>query len=123
MSTKKRAAEETVTSPPEETGQPELTEKQAERATEVQEEQRAEAERDEASLSTGQLCRVAFCSRLNLRKNPGMQAPVLQVLPAGTEILIDPLEWVAEGTGVWFPVTVDGVNGFVNGQYLSPVEV
>lgn len=123
MSTKKRAAEETVTSPPEETGQPDLTEKQVERATEVQEEQGAETERDEAPLSTGQLCRVAFCSRLNLRKNPGMQAPVLQVLPAGTEILIDPLEWVAEGTGVWFPVTVDGVNGFVNGQYLSPVEV
>ncbi len=123
MSTKKRAAEETVTSTPEEAGQPELTEKQAERATEVQEEQGAETERDEAPLSTGQLCRVAFCSRLNLRKNPGMQAPVLQVLPAGTEILIDPLEWVAEGTGVWFPVTVDGVNGFVNGQYLSPVEV
>ncbi len=123
MSTKKREAEETVTSTPEEAGQPELTEKQAERATEVQEEQGAETERDEAPLSTGQLCRVAFCSRLNLRKNPGMQAPVLQVLPAGTEILIDPLEWVAEGTGVWFPVTVDGVNGFVNGQYLSPVEV
>ena len=123
MSTKKRAAEETLTSPTEEAGQPDLTEKQAERATEVQEEQGAETERDEAPLSTGQLCRVAFCSRLNLRKNPGMQAPVLQVLPAGTEILIDPLEWVAEGTGVWFPVTVDGVNGFVNGQYLSPVEV
>ena len=123
MSKKKREAEETVTSTPEEAGQPELTEKQAERATEVQEEQGAETERDEAPLSTGQLCRVAFCSRLNLRKNPGMQAPVLQVLPAGTEILIDPLEWVAEGTGVWFPVTVDGVNGFVNGQYLSPVEV
>lgn len=123
MSTKKREAEETVTSTPEEAGQPELTEKQAERATEVQEEQGAETERDEAPLSTGQLCRVAFCSRLNLRKNPGMQAPVLQVLPAGTEIQIDPLEWVAEGTGVWFPVTVDGVNGFVNGQYLSPVEV
>lgn len=123
MSTKKKEAEETVTSPTEEAGQPDLTEKQAERATEVQEEQGAEAERDEAPLSTGQLCRVAFCSRLNLRKNPGMQAPVLQVLPAGSEILIDPLEWVAEGTGVWFPVTVDGVNGFVNGQYLSPVEV
>ena len=123
MSTKKKEAEETVTSPTEEAGQPELTEKQAERATEVQEEQGAEVERDEAPFSTGQLCRVAFCSRLNLRKNPGMQAPVLQVLPAGTEILIDPLEWVAEGTGVWFPVTVDGVNGFVNGQYLSPVEV
>ena len=123
MSTKKKEAEKSVTSPPEETGQPELTEKQSERATEVQAEQGAEAERDEAPLSNGQLCRVAFCSRLNLRKNPGMQAPVLQVLPAGTEILIDPLEWVAEGTGVWFPVTVDGVNGFVNGQYLSPVEV
>lgn len=123
MSTKKKETEKSVTLPPEEAGQPDLTEKQAERTTEVQTEQGAEAERDEAPLPTGRLCRVAFCSRLNLRKNPGMQAPVLQVLPAGTEILIDPLEWVAEGTGVWFPVTVDGVDGFVNGQYLSPVEV
>ena len=77
---------------------------------------------EENPLTTGQRCQVAFCSGLNLRDAPGMHAPVLQVLPAETEVLIDPLEWVADGTGVWFPVTVAGVNGFVNGQYLAPVE-
>lgn len=77
---------------------------------------------EENPLTTGQRCQVAFCSGLNLRDAPGMHAPVLQVLPADTEVLINPLEWVADGTGVWFPVTVAGVNGFVNGQYLAPVE-
>ena len=69
------------------------------------------------------LFRVAFCRGLNLRERPGMNSPVLQVLVAGTEISIDPVAWVADGTGVWFPVTFDGVNGFVNGQYRTPVAV
>ena len=77
---------------------------------------------EESSLMTGRVCRVAFCSGLNLRAAPGMHEPVLQVLPAETEVLIAPLEWVADGMGVWFPVTVAGVNGFVNGQYLAPAE-
>lgn len=128
MSTKKKvaseAAEETVNPVSEEVVQPDLPAEEAaqtEHKAEVNEEE--EADLDEAPLCTGQLVRVEFCRSLNLRKAPGMHAPVLQVLPAGTELLIDPLEWVADGTGVWFPVTVDGVNGFVNGQYLSPVEV
>lgn len=128
MSTKKKVAsevaEETVNQVSEGVVQPDLP---AEKAAQV--EQKAEvnkgetADLEEAALCTGQLVRVEFCRSLNLRKAPGMHAPVLQVLPAGTELLIDPLEWVADGTGVWYPVTVDGVNGFVNGQYLSPVEV
>lgn len=77
---------------------------------------------EENPLAAGQRCRVAFCSGLNLRNGPGMTSPVLQILPADTDVLINPLEWVADGTGVWFPVTVAGVNGFVNGQYLAPVE-
>lgn len=128
MSTKKKvaseAAEETVNPVSEEVVQPDLPAEKAalaEHKAEVNEEEVADLE--EAPLCTGQLVRVEFCRSLNLRKAPGMHAPVLQVLPAGTELLIDPLEWVADGTGVWFPVTVDGVNGFVNGQYLSPVEV
>lgn len=128
MSTKKKvaseAAEETVNQVSEEVVQPDLPAEKtalAEHKAEVNEEEVADLE--EAPLCTGQLVRVEFCRSLNLRKAPGMHAPVLQVLPAGTELLIDPLEWVADGTGVWLPVTVDGVNGFVNGQYLSPVEV
>lgn len=128
MSTKKKvasdAAEETINQVSEEVVQPDLPAEKAalaEHKAEVNEEEVADLE--EAPLCTGQLVRVEFCRLLNLRKAPGMHAPVLQVLPAGTELLIDPLEWVADGTGVWFPVAVDGVNGFVNGQYLSPVEV
>lgn len=130
MSTKKKvaseAAEETVNQVSEEVVQPDLPAEKAEQTehkAEVNEEKTAEPKLEEAPLCTGQMCRVEFYSGLNLRKGPGMHAPILQVLPAGTELLIDPLEWVADGTGVWFPVTVDGVSGFVNGQYLSPVEV
>lgn len=128
MSTKKKvaseAAEETINPVSEEVVQPDLPAEEAgqvEHKAEVNERETADLE--EAPLYTGQLVRVEFCRSLNLRKDPGMHAPVLQVLPAGTELLIDPLEWTADGTGVWFPVTVDGVNGFVNGQYLAPVEV
>lgn len=130
MSTKKKVvnevAEEIVNPIPEEAAQPDLPVEEAaqeEHKAEVNEGKAVESELDEASLCTGQMCRVEFCSGLNLRKGPSMHAPVLQVLPAGTELLIDPLEWTADGTGVWFPVTVDGVNGFVNGKYLAPVEV
>ena len=125
MSTKKKvvseAGEETVNPNPEEATQTDLLAEKAESMTKGQQEK--EPELDEATAYIGQMCRVAFCSGLNLRNAPGMQAPVLQVLPEGTELLIDPLEWTADGTGVWDPVTYDGVNGFVNGQYLSPVEV
>lgn len=125
MSTKKKEVselvEETINPVLEEAVQAELPAEEVKHGAEVHEE--GEADLEEAPLHTGQMCRVAFCSGLNLRKAPGMHSPVLQILPAGTELLIDPLEWVTDGTGVWFPVTVDGVNGFVNGQYLSPVEV
>lgn len=125
MSTEKKVVseevEETVNQIPEEATQADLSAEKAEPVTKGQEEK--ETELDEATACIGQMCRVAFCSGLNLRNAPGMQAPVLQVLPVGTELLIDPLEWTADGTGVWFPVTFDGANGFVNGQYLSPVEV
>lgn len=116
-------AEEAVNPLPEEVAQPDPPAEEAvkeEHKAEVNEEAAAETEQEGVPLCTGQMCRVEFCSSLNLRKDPGMYAPVLQVLPAGTELLINPLEWVADGTGVWFPVTVDGVNGFVNGQYLTP---
>lgn len=110
MSAKKKevseTAEKTVNEVLEEAVQPELS--------------AAEPEANEATICTVQMCRVAFCGSLNLRRAPGMNAPVLQVIPAGTEIQIDPLEWVADGTSVWYPANVDGVTGFVSGQYLAP---
>lgn len=75
-------------------------------------------EGNEANIS---LFQVAFCRGLNLREGPGVKSPVMRVLPTGTEVFIDPASWVSDGTGVWFPVTVDGVNGFINGQYLVQI--
>lgn len=126
MSTKKKvvneAVEEAVNPVPEETAQPDLPAEEGKQTSEVQTEQTAEPKLEEAPLCTGRMCRVAFCSGLNLRKDPSMNSPILQVLPAGTEFRIDPQEWVTDGTGVWFSATVDGVNGYVNGQYLAPIE-
>lgn len=129
MSTKKKAAseaaEETVNQILEEAAQTDLPAENAtqeEHKAEVNEKAVAESEPDVNSFCTVQVCQVAFCSSLNLRKSPGMNAPVLRVLLAGTELQIEPLEWVADGTGVWYPATVDGVPGFVSGQYLAPIE-
>lgn len=103
MSTKKKvaseAAEETVNQVSEEVVQTNLPAEEAaqtEHQAEVNEGETADLE--EAALCTGQLVRVEFCRSLNLRKGPGMHSPVLQVLPAGTELLIDPLEWTADGS-------------------------
>lgn len=129
MSTKEKVtnktAEETVNSVSEAAVQPDRPAEetvQEKPKAEGTEEAAAEPEPDKDSFCTVQLCRVAFCSSLNLRKSPGMSAPVIRVLPAGTELQIEPLEWAADGTGVWYPATVDGVTGFVSGQYLTPME-
>ena len=116
------AVENTVRPISEEATQADLSAEEAECTAEIHEVEAAETELDEAPLCVGQMVRVAFCRSLNLREAPGMNSPILQVLPAETEVLIDPLEWIADGTGVWFPVTVAGLNGFINGQYLAPVE-
>ena len=127
MSTDKKvareAAEETVNPVLETAEQPDFhAEETAQEEPKAEASEAAEPEPDEDSFCTIQACRVAFCSSLNLRKRPGMDAPVLRILPAGTAIQIEPLEWVADGTSVWFPANVDGVTGFVSGQYLAPVE-
>ena len=66
--------------------------------------------------------RVAFCLALNLRSAPGIKSAVLCVLPEGSKVVINPLEWVADGTAVWFPAVVDELSGYVNGQYLAVEE-
>ncbi len=124
MSNKKKtdnpAEMETAAPSTEENAQPDQNVEMAEQP--AKENAVSEAAVEEIELKAP-LFRVAFCRGLNLRERPGMNSPVLQVLAAGTQISVDPVAWVADGTGVWFPVTVDGVNGFVNGQYLTPVEV
>lgn len=124
MSNKKKtdnpAEMETAVPSTEENAQPDQNVEMAEQP--AKENAVSEAAVEEIELEAP-LFRVAFCRGLNLRERPGMNSPVLQVLAAGTQISVAPVAWVADGTGVWFPVTVDGVNGFVNGQYLTPVEV
>lgn len=80
---------------------------------------------DEAEGSAGELrlpYRVAYCSGLNLRATPDKDGDVLQVLPAGTEVLATPFPWVSDGTAVWIPVTYGDSAGYAMGQYLTPAE-
>lgn len=80
---------------------------------------------DEAEGAAGELqlpYRVAYCSGLNLRATPDKDGVILQVLPAGTEVLVTPFPWVSDGTAVWIPVTCGDAAGYVMGQYLTPAE-
>ena len=54
---------------------------------------------------------------LNFRKDAGMSAEVIRMLPRGTE-----LERL-ENLGEWSKVTADGIVGFVASRYLQPVPV
>lgn len=80
---------------------------------------------DEAEGAAGELrlpYRVDHCTSLNLRSAPDKSSAVLQVLPAGTEVLVTPFPWVSDGTAVWIPVTCGDASGYVMGQYLTPAE-
>ena len=80
---------------------------------------------DEAEDAAGELrlpYRVDHCTSLNLRSAPDKASAVLQVLPAGTEVLVTPFPWVSDGTAVWIPVTCGDAAGYVMGQYLTPAE-
>lgn len=80
---------------------------------------------DEAEGAAGELrlpYRVNHCTSLNLRSAPDKSSAVLQVLPAGTEVLVTPFPWVSDGTAVWIPVTCGDAAGYVMGQYLTPAE-
>lgn len=51
---------------------------------------------DEAEGAAGELrlpYRVNHCTSLNLRSAPDKSSAVLQVLPAGTEVLVTPFPW------------------------------
>ena len=86
---------------------------------ETSESEQEETAEKETELATATMRRVAFCPALNLRSAPGIKSAILCVLPKGTQVVIDPLEWVADGTAVWFPAVVDAFSGYVNGQYLA----
>lgn len=66
---------------------------------------------------------VAYCTALNLRSEPSMDAAVLSLLPAGTMIeLPDKVQFVSDGKNTWFPVSVDGADGYVCSQFLRLVD-
>lgn len=50
---------------------------------------------------------------VNFRKAPGLSAPILKVLPVGTEIT------VTEMGDVWCKVTVDGTEGYVSRYFFQ----
>lgn len=80
---------------------------------------------DKAEGAAGELrlpYRVDHCTSLNLRSAPDKSSAVLQVLSAGTEVLVTPFPWVSDGTAVWIPVTYGDAAGYVMGQYLTPAE-
>ena len=52
-------------------------------------------------------------SRLNLRKEPSLNAPIVAMLPRGTKV-----EVLSESNG-WAKVKVNGKTGYVSAQYLK----
>ncbi len=53
-------------------------------------------------------------SDLNLRFLPGLDASILEIMPAGSEVRI-----LGEAENGFVPVTFDGVSGYAHGDYLN----
>ena len=67
---------------------------------------------------------VAEPDGVNLRQDPGSSSPAVKALSYQTvvELRVDELDTVyAEGSR-WWPVEIDGLVGWVAGQYLAPAE-
>ena len=61
---------------------------------------------------------------VNLRQDPGSSSPAVKTLSFQTivELRVDEVDTVyAEGSR-WWPVQIDGLVGWVAGQYLAPTE-
>src|SRR4051794_26832177 len=58
---------------------------------------------------------------VNLRAKPGVDGKVLDKLPDGTvvNLRIDEVDTVADDTDRWWPVSFDGVDGWIAGSYLE----
>lgn len=76
-----------------------------------------------AGSLSGLTARVANTDNgANLRAEPSTSAQVLDKLPAGTTVAlrIDRVDTVYDGEGIrWWPVSVDGVEGWIAGSYLG----
>ncbi len=63
---------------------------------------------------------VAGCGFLNLRKRPGLNAPVIAALPRGVGVSFEDAA-VSQADGHWWLVSTGRLIGWVMSQYLEPV--
>ena len=67
---------------------------------------------------------VAEPDGVNLRQDPGSSSPAVKTLSYQTvvELRVDELDTVYSEGSRWWPVEIDGLVGWVSGQYLAPAE-
>jgi murein DD-endopeptidase MepM/ murein hydrolase activator NlpD len=67
---------------------------------------------------------VAEPDGVNLRQDPGSRSPAVKALSYQTvvELRVDELDTVYSEGSRWWPVRIDGLVGWVSGQYLAPAE-
>jgi hypothetical protein len=67
---------------------------------------------------------VAEPEGVNLRQDPGSSSPAVKTLSYQTVVAlrVDELDTVYSEGSRWWPVEIDGLVGWVSGQYLAPTE-
>jgi hypothetical protein len=87
-----------------------------------------EATAEEQFLATWDLANaaalVAEPDGVNLRQDPGSSSPAVKALSYQTvvELRVDEVDTVYSEGSRWWPVQIDGLVGWVAGQYLAPAE-
>jgi murein DD-endopeptidase MepM/ murein hydrolase activator NlpD len=88
----------------------------------------ASAPAEEQFLATWDLTNaaamVAEPDGVNVRQDPGSESPVVKALSFQTvvDLRVDELDTVYSEGSRWWPVRIDGLIGWVAGQYLAPAE-
>ena len=59
---------------------------------------------------------VAKCAMLNIRSAPSKDADIVAVIPAGTEVMVDPEDFGEDWYSVWIAT---GVHGFCMKDYIT----
>jgi murein DD-endopeptidase MepM/ murein hydrolase activator NlpD len=86
------------------------------------------AEPEEEFLATGDLANaaalVAEPEGVNLREDPGSSSPAVKTLSYQTvvDLRVDEVDTVYTEGSRWWPVQIDGLVGWIAGQYLAPAE-
>jgi len=87
-----------------------------------------ESAAEQEFLATGDLANaaalVAEPDGVNLRQDPGSSSPAVKALTYQTvvELRVDQVDTVYTEGSRWWPVQIDGLVGWVAGQYLAPAE-